>query len=140
MPSNESVKVQAYRKRYAEEHREDKRARDKIYRESPHGRTIQQKYCEEHKEQILKMKRDWHNKRRFEAIDYYSNGTFACAKCGYSDIRALTIDHINGGGSQHLKFIHRRIAPWLKRNNYPEGFQILCMNCQFIKKIENKEL
>jgi hypothetical protein len=25
----------------------------------------------------------------------------------------------------------------LRRNNYPEGFQILCMNCQFGKRMNN---
>ena len=28
---------------------------------------------------------------------------------------------------------------WLKRNNFPEGFQTLCMNCQWLKKEENRE-
>jgi hypothetical protein len=29
---------------------------------------------------------------------------------------------------------------WLIKNNYPEGYQTLCMNDQFIKKAENKEI
>ncbi len=28
---------------------------------------------------------------------------------------------------------------WLKKETYPEGYQTLCMNCQALKKHENKE-
>jgi len=58
-----------------------------------------------------------------------------CTSCNLTDYRVLDIDHIfNIGG------IHRKRDPkvksiyrWLKNNNYPEGFQILCANCHRIK-------
>jgi len=54
----------------------------------------------------------------------------------YTDIRALSIDHIHGGGGKHKKVAGSgsRLYSWLKKNKFPEGFQVLCMNCQFIKK------
>lgn len=64
----------------------------------------------------------------------------ACARCQFSDIRALSIDHINGDGAKHRKEIGGgRIYRWLLKQDFPEGFQVLCMNCQFIKAHENHE-
>jgi hypothetical protein len=61
-----------------------------------------------------------------------------CTRCGFSDRRALCIDHINGGGSKEIRAhgpgIYKR---YLDRNC--TGLQILCANCNMIKKHENKE-
>lgn len=51
----------------------------------------------------------------------------------------LSIDHIKGGGNKHLKLIKGNLYNWLIKNNFPTGFQTLCMNCQFIKRYENNE-
>jgi AraC-like DNA-binding protein len=63
-----------------------------------------------------------------------------CARCGFSDQRALQIDHINGGGSAELR---RWVTPYayykdiLRRVLAGEGgFQILCANCNAIKRME----
>ena len=55
----------------------------------------------------------------------------------YIDIRALSIDHINGDGATDVKGIHLYYR--LKRERYPDGYQVLCMNCQVIKRVVNKE-
>lgn len=74
---------------------------------------------------------------RQEVISHYSNGTNRCACCGESHFEFLTIDHIDGGGLQHRKRENmnggQELARWLRRNDYPDGFQILCMNCNFAK-------
>jgi len=65
-----------------------------------------------------------------------------CVKCGYSDIRALQIDHVNGGGNTH-----RRALGWkyfktlseMSQDDLRKDFQILCANCNMIKKAENNE-
>ena len=65
-----------------------------------------------------------------------------CVRCGFSDKRALQMDHINGLGKQEermrLSQRYRLIA------NDPEKaislFQILCANCNVIKAIENREV
>lgn len=73
-------------------------------------------------------------------LAHYGNGKLACVKCGFSDVRALSIDHINGDGwkERHLgggiNLYCKLIA-----GDYPEGYQTLCMNCQFIKREENRE-
>ena len=82
-------------------------------------------------------------KAKEEVLTHYGNGKLACIKCGFDDIKALSIDHINGRGEIDRKNINRRggmLYFWLRKNNYPEGFQTLCMNCQFVKRITNKEV
>ena len=98
--------------------------------------------------QILCMNCNWckrtkltREKTALNAISHYSNNTMACAACGCKDMRVLSIDHIGGGGVRHLKEIGRsRFMGWLKKNHYPAGYQVLCMNCQWIKRIENSEI
>lgn len=83
-------------------------------------------------------KRKWLNNHKELVLRQYSKGEPKCCRCGFTDVRALTIDHINGGGGKHRKEISH-ICRWLVKNNFPDGFQILCMNCQFIKRVEKKE-
>jgi len=56
-----------------------------------------------------------------------------CACCGVSEIEFLTIDHINGGGEKHRASIGKvggsPFYRWLKNNDYPKGFRVLCWNC-----------
>ncbi len=69
-------------------------------------------------------------------LTHYGGGKCACVKCGFSDIRALSIDHIEGNGTAHRKTLKRgglSFYKWLVDNKLPEGYQTLCMNCQFIK-------
>lgn len=70
---------------------------------------------------------------------YSEHGIPKCNMCGNRDTRVLTIDHKNGGGKKLRQKIVSRIMLFLKTNNYPEGYQVLCMNCQWIKRYENHE-
>ena len=64
-----------------------------------------------------------------------------CVKCGFTDSRALHIDHINSGGQRARSFgetwldIHKEIL-----GGHTERFQLLCANCNCIKKYEAKEI
>ena len=79
-----------------------------------------------------------HQEKKRKVVEHYSKGTMKCRRCGFSDIRALSIDHINGGGVKHIRVIGNFYS-WLINNNFPPGFQVLCMNCQWIKRAENNE-
>lgn len=82
----------------------------------------------------MKRFRDWRARIKAEALRRYSPGEPACAHCGYKDERALTLDHINDDGAEHRRkegFAHA--AVWARTNGWPAIFQVLCMNCQFIK-------
>jgi len=117
--------------------------------------------CAQHKlyYQNRDKSKDWINNERIrvfkvmqrqEVFTHYGNGKCACVRCGFDDIRALSIDHINGGGNEHRRELqaarpsHRGMGGtdfyrWLKQHDYPEGYQTLCMNCQFIKQLEDNE-
>lgn len=94
------------------------------------------------KEKLLERRRQEKWAVKEEVLTHYGNGKHACIRCGFSDLRALSIDHIEGGGTAHtqgLKKAGNSFYRWLIKNNYPVGYQTLCMNCQFIKRVENKE-
>lgn len=59
-----------------------------------------------------------------------------CICCGESEQAFLTIDHINGGGRQErlrLKKTGTGFYSWLRYNKFPEGYQTMCMNCNWAK-------
>ena len=62
-----------------------------------------------------------------------------CIRCGFSDIRALQVDHVNGGGRKELKIINYRAYHKKIISDKTNSYQLLCANCNQIKKIENGE-
>ncbi len=78
-----------------------------------------------------------HQKLRLAIFDHY--GGRICKDCGETDLVVLTIDHIGGGGHQQrrdLGFSAGSFYYWLKRNNYPTGYEIVCMNCNWRRWIK----
>jgi len=72
--------------------------------------------------------------KKLVVLEFYSGGTFLCSMCGESRIDCLSIDHIYGGGTKHKKNLRKagiEFYTWLYKNNFPHGFRVLCMNCQF---------
>lgn len=62
-----------------------------------------------------------------------------CACCKESQDEFLTIDHIYNDGKQHRKLVHAsKLYPWLVKNSFPEGFQILCWNCNLAKQLHGE--
>ena len=119
-------------KRYSKEYRLAHKEERKAYDSTPERRRNQRLSC---KKSEAKIKR--------EVLAHYGNGALACVSCGFDDIRALSIDHINGGGTQHTEGLNRHggagFYRWLHKSGYPEGYQVLCMNCQFVKRVEQRE-
>jgi len=105
----------AYHEKYYQDHEEEKK-----------------KYREDHKEYYRKYGREFHRRLRIKSFSHYGN---RCLCCGETRYEFLVIDHINGGGNRHRKEIGKggEIYYWLKKNNYPEGFQVLCHNCNMAK-------
>lgn len=70
---------------------------------------------------------------RLEVLTHYSGGRPKCACCGEETLEFLAVDHIHGGGNAHRKAIRQSsgssMNKWLKKNNYPAGFRVLCHNC-----------
>lgn len=65
-------------------------------------------------------------------MKYYGD---KCACCGESERAFLSIDHIDNSGAYHRKNKTQgaSLYVWLKRNAFPQGFQILCYNCNWAK-------
>lgn len=76
-------------------------------------------------------------RKRLMVLKHYSDDPPKCACCGETIIDFLTIDHINEDGAKHRNKGIRRIANWLIKNNYPEGFQVLCWNCNWGRRVNN---
>ena len=81
---------------------------------------------------------------RIEMIAHYSKGTMKCACCGESGIVFLSLDHIKGNGAEDRRRISKEtgykiggntLPYYLKKKGWPKGYQILCYNCNFAKRM-----
>ena len=104
----------------------------------------QREYYLNHREYEKGKQREYGRENKRKVIGHYSNGTYKCAVCGFDNMAALQIDHIKGNGTKHKKEVGasnggRPFYCWLIRNDYPSGFQVLCANCNWIKRFENNE-
>lgn len=62
-----------------------------------------------------------------------------CFRCGFSDTRALQIDHVHGGGKKDIKK-RAAMARYKEVIEDTTGkYQLLCANCNWIKREENNE-
>ena len=69
-----------------------------------------------------------------DIIDGYGG---KCACCDETRREYLSIDHKNGSGRKYTREMGSwgtQFYRWLRRNNYPEGFQVLCFNCNYGKR------
>lgn len=78
---------------------------------------------------------------RDRILSFYGN---KCGHCGFFDVRALQIDHVNSDGNKergtgkknlaagNIKYLHKVLKE-------PERYQLLCANCNWIKRSEKKE-
>ena len=70
---------------------------------------------------------------------HYCQGTpkCMCPQCPITAPELLTVDHIKGGGRKHIKSLRTAggtgLYQWIKKNNFPPGFQILCGACNMSK-------
>ena len=79
-------------------------------------------------------------------LTHYSKTSYpSCNNCGFSDIRALCLDHINGDGKIHRKSLKYgkglNLYKTLYKNDFKCDFELqtLCFNCNTIKLFENRE-
>lgn len=107
------------------------------YKDPLVAKQKQQEYREKNRLTIRKKAQ----KARFEikmiVLNHY--GT-KCAICGFSDYRALHLDHVDNDGASHRaelgheNFSGHRFYRWLKENDFPKNIQTLCANCNNIKQ------
>lgn len=104
------------------------------------------------KEKFHTSQKRCYDKIRLECLQYYSGKDIPeCRCCGETLLAFLQLDHINGDGAAHRREIGMRqgveeqthqvkiggngLPYWLKKHGYPEGFQVLCANCNLGKRI-----
>ena len=105
-------------------------------------RFCDKQHYKDNRKTYLARNNRWHLNFKKKILRHYSPD-LKCQMCGFDDIRALSLDHIDGGGNEHRRQIDVHSGAmfyrWIRDNNFPEGYQVLCMNCQFIKKKTHKE-
>lgn len=70
-------------------------------------------------------------------LEHYGN---KCSCCGEEEPKFLALDHVNNDGKIHRAKLGARFPAssyqvylWIRKNNYPDTFQILCHNCNMAK-------
>ena len=104
----------------------------------PKNRTPYRKPTEKKKQIDREYGKRNRASERMLVIWYYSNGTNKCKCCGENMFEFLTIEHPNQDGAKHRRKIGRSgggFYKWLIENRYPNGFEVLCMNCNWGKYV-----
>lgn len=149
-------------KSYYENHKEELKAKSRAnYHANKTKRQAQNKqYRLTHKKELACKAREYYQKTRDKQRAYkithervrsqaLKEQIFQllgdkCVRCNFTDKRALQIDHINGHGGQLLKGIctqkYYRSIIALPETERRATYQILCANCNWIKKAENNEV
>lgn len=89
-------------------------------------------WSESHPEQTKLVRRLERERLRSVVLSHYSCGVPSCACCGENALEFLAIDHIDGGGAKQKRELGgcgSRLYRWLRQNHYPEGYRVLCHNC-----------
>lgn len=119
-----------YHKNYYQKNREKLNAYKNNWKKENRDKVnkSQSGYRKRHKEKVNEWNRNYLRKLRKEVIKKYGN---KCACCKENRFEFLAIDHTNGGGNEHRKIIGQGYAIlfWIRKNNYPKGFRVLCNNC-----------
>lgn len=127
---------EASRRNY-QKHKEERRKRDK------------ERYCK-NRERILRKNKEWRERHRGRELKRKRELKIQiitllggkCVHCGFSDIRALQIDHVYDNGSQERKKFrsyssyYKNILKKIKSGS--KDYQCLCANCNVIKEWERR--
>ena len=120
---NNSSAHREWERKYQKKHRKEINAhRNEKYHSDPLWRAYQ-----------LEKRRKADRKRKQMIIDHYGG---KCVCCDEVLIEFLSIEHPNNDGASHRKRLREQgttLYLWLIKNNFPEGYQVMCMNCNTSK-------
>lgn len=148
-------KQRAYDRAYRKKHRAHlNKLSNEWSKKNPEKRlAIQRKYHRSHELQVGRWRRQWglankakllaqdrvrKAKRRQAVLAKYGR---KCKRCGFSDWRALQVDHIHGKGTADLRRFnnsHYAFYNFLLEKKR-KGYRILCANCNWIMKYRKKQ-
>lgn len=168
MPYKNPEDAKKRSRRYYQEHKEEclKRSRDYRKRNRKKFNAYAREWLRRKKQDVnwlakyTEKRRKYNRKRRHglrRQIIKLLGGK--CIRCGFSDKRALQIDHVHGGGRRHAgrkygkKFTKHGTHQAGGISNYvvylnkilneikagSKDYQLLCANCNWIKKFEENE-
>lgn len=97
-------------------------------------------------DQLREQENVYFREKRMRVRDaaFAAYGGYKCVCCGETEPSFLTLDHINNDGADFRRMIKgKRTAAgyptylWLAKNGYPPTVQVLCMNCNHGKRMNN---
>ena len=106
---------------------------------TPKGRANQARYRDRHRQEIRERQRQERINIKNKLFELLGD---KCVKCGFSDVRALQIDHINGNGKKDRGKLNPKDFYRYALNKVKNGcneYQLLCANCNWIKRYTNNE-
>ena len=81
---------------------------------------------------------------RTKEATFAAYGGYVCTCCGETEKKFLTLDHINNDGAAFRRSLHgsRNAAGYITYRRlamigFPSGYQVLCMNCNHGKRMNN---
>lgn len=112
-----------YNKQHKRNKEKDRQSQQRYYLKKKHDPHFRARRCRAEKEKQKRL--------RLSILIHYGGDPPKCDCCGDSNVEFLTVDHIDGGGNEHRRIIggSGRLYQWIKNNGFPEGYRILCCNC-----------
>lgn len=142
------LKVNAYQRNYRKKNIDRIRQKQRVDKKKNYhidiekSREKKKEYYMENAERERKNRRERNRKIRLEIIALLGG---KCSKCGFSDVRALQLDHVHGDGKadrakhrSNPEIYQRYVLRQIK--NGSTAYQLLCANHNLIKSIENREV
>ncbi len=92
-----------------------------------------------HKELRNKKNKEYRANLKKQVYDHYKR---RCTCCGETEEIFLSVDHINEDGAEQRRIVGNgrkrwgggeATYTWIIRHNFPDTFQILCINCNWAK-------
>lgn len=120
-------RARQYRRNNAKTVRQKDRERSKNNRAA--NAAYQVEYRKENRDHLIAKDAQRRRLRKQAALDAYGR---QCVCCGEAELAFLTVDHIVPGIPESGP--DYSLMKWLKVNDYPPGFQTLCMNCNTAKR------
>lgn len=113
------MKFEAGTERYRKYHREYQKARRK-----------------KNPEKYRKYQNDYLKRLKLKILKHYGGNPPMCACCNEKEIKFLTIDHMLKKEKYGKNYCSgTSLTIMLNKENFPEGFQVLCFNCNLSKGI-----
>ena len=129
MRKKTNYKTDEFRSKHAEYMRKWRKEHPSVYNE------IAKRYYHAHNDNVKASQKKYRNKIREEVLIHYGG---KCVCCGEEKKEFLVLDHINGGGNEHRRKIGLgggSMTRWIRDNNFPDFFQVLCHNCNMSKSL-----